>query len=59
VFKPVYPDPTIGAQNSGALRPLFWKKDQMEVDIATSPTLEKNDQMELDTLTGSLKRLIV
>jgi hypothetical protein len=49
----------MGTRNSGASRPLFWKKDQMEVDTSTSPTLEKNDQMELDTPTASLKRLIV
>jgi hypothetical protein len=48
----------MGTRNSGASRPLFWKKDQMEVDTSTSPTLEKNDQMELDTPTASLKRLI-
>jgi hypothetical protein len=58
VFKLVYPGPTMGTRNSGASRLFFWKKDQMEVDTSTSPTLEKNDQMELDTPTASLKRLI-
>ena len=48
----------MATRHNGASRLLFKNFDQMDVDLATSSSVEKNDKMELDTPTANLKRLI-
>ena len=43
---------------TGASRLLFKRTDQIEVDLATSSSMERSDRMELDTPTANLKRLM-